>query len=472
VGLDDDGRDVLVDLEAARVTRVEAVAEQADDIVRAIGSGLATSLTSEVVHLVVAGLGSACLFDHPNARQLDSASDALDAALALVGSTAANDRTSFDLRSRRTGGEMWEPAVLLFTTEDSASSVLPFNRLPAAGHGVAAVIASPTMGSDDPTVGARLSARTDGWVLDAFGETLSISPIGVTDGDVEEVAHVLEAAEVPVDPAPIHDGVDRVGDDADDVPFTPMPHQIIVSLMGAVQIADADGRLGTFERSKTVELVAWLATHRERATRTAARTALWELDVRDATFANVVSEARRALGRLIAPPDGEEWLARTLNETLPLHALVVTDADLIGQRVDHARLAAPAHAIDVLQPAVEMIRDMPFAGTSYLWPDADGLTSNLVLLATTAAAELAGHALSVGDTDLVFWATSHGLRVLPGHEELIGLRMRAHARSGDLAGVRQEWESYERVIMADSWSDGEPAPKLLDLRRELLSANA
>jgi hypothetical protein len=48
--------------------------------------------------------------------------------------------------------------------------------------------------------------------------------------------------------------------------------------------------------------------------------------------------------------------------------------------------------------------------------------------------------------------------------------MRAHARAGDLAGVLQEWESYERVITADSWSDGEPAPKLLQLRRELLTS--
>ena len=97
---------------------------------------------------------------------------------------------------------------------------------------------------------------------------------------------------------------------------------------------------------------------------------------------------------------------------------------------------------------------MPFAGTSYLWPDAEGITSNLVLLAISVSSEFAAHALSVGDTDAVFWATGQGLKVLPGHEELIGLRMRAHARAGDLAGVRQEWESYERVIVADSWSDG------------------
>jgi hypothetical protein len=118
---------------------------------------------------------------------------------------------------------------------------------------------------------------------------------------------------------------------------------------------------------------------------------------------------------------------------------------------------------------VALIRDAPFAGTGYLWPDAEGITSNLVLLATSATTELAGHLLSLGDIDGVFWATDRGLRVLPGHEELIGLRMRAHARAGDLAGVRHEWDSYERVLNADPWSDGEPAAKLVLLRRELLA---
>jgi hypothetical protein len=49
------------------------------------------------------------------------------------------------------------------------------------------------------------------------------------------------------------------------------------------------------------------------------------------------------------------------------------------------------------------------------------------------------------------------------------LRMRAHALRGDLAGVRSEWDSYQRAINADSWDDAEPSPKLLALRRELLS---
>ncbi len=224
-----------------------------------------------------------------------------------------------------------------------------------------------------------------------------------------------------------------------------------------------------FERSKTRELIAWLATHRQRSTRTLARTALWDLDVRDATFSNVVSEARRAMARLVEPAPGEEWLGRTLTEELPLHVMVRTDADLVEHRLAKARRCRTTDAIEMLRPAVEMVRGMPFEGTSYLWPDAEGITSNLVLLATSAAAELARHHLTLGQIDGVFWATGQGLRVLPGHEDLIALRMRAHASNGDLAGVRHEWQCYERVIAADPWSDGEPASKLVDLRHQLLS---
>lgn len=240
-------------------------------------------------------------------------------------------------------------------------------------------------------------------------------------------------------------------------------------MIGPVAVVDRDGTEVAFERSKTRELVAWLATHRERSTRSAARTALWELDVRDATFANVVSEARRSLARLAEPPEGDEWVGRTMTDALPLHELVVSDVELLRHALEAARLQPPAQAIATLAPAVELIAGVPFEGTSYLWPDSEGITSNLVLLATTATTELATHCLSIGDIEGVFRATARGLQVLPAHEELIGIRMEAHARAGDHAGVRQEWESYERVINGDPWSDGEPAPKLVELRRRLLN---
>ncbi len=475
LGVDDDGSDVLVDLEACGTLAIDAQPSQAESVVRALAAGLASSLYAEVAHLITVSLPVEVLLGHRNAHRADSIDAAFDLAAALVGSTSTNERTSFELRSLRTGGEMWEPAVILLRDADFRGVDVEQLQEPAPGHGVAVVAAvGPT---DLAAAPARLVGETDGWRLEVAGTAIGMTPIGLDRADVDAVVDVLHDAQQPLvwlDEAPAGDG-NPGGAFEPSEPFEPsesmepMEHAIVVRLLGGVEVTDREGTPGRFERSKTVELIAWLATHRSRSTRGAARTALWELDVRDATFANVVSEARRALGRLIPPPAGEEWVGRTLTEQLPLHPWVVTDAQLIEERLDRARLQPPAQAIDTLRPAVEMITGMPFADTSYLWPDAEGITSNLVLLAISASAELAGHALSVGDTDLVFWATGRGLAVLPGHEELIALRMRAHARSGDLAGVRQEWESYERVIVADAWSDGEPAPKLLTLRRELLT---
>ena len=479
IGVDARGRDVLVDLEAALLTVIEGEGGVADEVLRAVTVALSTSATAEVAHLVTISLPSQVTLGHPNVHRVRSVDDALELADELVRSPMVVSRSPFDLRTLRTGGEMWEPAIAILTETDAAD--LDDRRLPAPERSVGILAASDRIGALAP--GVRLAPGPTRWTLSGFGTEIEISPVGVTQRELAEIAALLDHADRPIESFDVrsigHDvghasgGPTSVGGarpvEVDDEPFEPSPHRIVVGVLGPVTIADRDGRVADFERSKTVELIAWLATHRARATRSGARTALWELDVRDATFANVVSEARRGLGRLVDPPDGDEWLARTMTDDLPLHELVVTDADLVRRRLDHARLAAPSQSMEILRPAVEMIRDVPFAGTSYLWPDADGITSNLVLLATSVAGEYAGHALSLGDVEGVFWATGYGLTVLPGHEELIALRMRAHARAGDLAGVRQEWESYERVIVGDSWSDGEPAPKLVELRRELFA---
>ena len=472
VGKDADGFDVLVDFEAAGATVIDRSSDHADAVMRAVCAGVATTVNAEAAHFHAAALGSSALFAHPNGQVHATADDAIESAITATSVTASlgSDRTTFELRARRTGGEVWEPSVVLLGRDDEVGEGNRCFDQPTTGLATIVVGALDTF----PDAGVRISATAGEWTLDGFGEHVALQPAGLTTDDLDSVNALLDSADQPGEtPTEVALDVDtcsaRLAESAPTAEFTPMPHEMIVSLMGRVGVTDRNGEHCAFERSKALELVTWLSTHRDGATRTAARTALWELDVRDATFANVVSDARRSLGRLMPPPDDEEWLARTLNESLPLHELVVTDADLIAERVDQARSSAPAVAVEVLRPAVEMVNGLPFAGTSYLWPDADGLTSNLVMLAITATSELAAHALSMGDTDLVFWATGQGLQVLPGHEELIGLRMRAHARSGDLAGVRHEWESYERVIVADTWSDGEPAPKLLDLRRQLLS---
>ncbi len=470
IGITDDGADVLVDLEACRTLTVAGSIEQVRPIVTATATGLAASTYAEVANLIVVGLSDTVTLQHRNAHRATDVAGAMRLARSLA-PQLPDGRSTFGLRTRRTGGEAWEPTIVI--AADSGASTSPEPPPP----GVALVVIDTTDNVDvDPTPGPRLALADRTWRLDAFGASCTLTPIGVTEQDLADVSGLLEECTAPIESSGELDDLqpqwhdDHEVDDADR--YAGLDHAIVVGLVGPMTITDSDGNLATFERSKTVELIAWLATHRDRATRSGARAALWEIDVRDATFANVVSEARRGLARLSPPPAGNEWIPRTLSDALALDDRVVTDAALIEHRLQHARLQPPQQAIDTLRPAVERIRGLPFSGTNYLWPEVEGTSSQLVLLAITAASELAGHALSLGDTELVFWATGKGLAVLPGHEELVGLRMRAYARTGDLAGVRNEWEQYERVLTADPWSDGEPAEKLVELRQELLGSRA
>jgi hypothetical protein len=482
LGVDEIGRDVYVDLEALEALEIGGPPDVADSIVAAVAATLAGSVFAEVTNLFSVAVPSDAFFGHRLHRSAADPVSALAGASAAIGSTSSFAAPTFELRARATAGEAWEPSVVLVGS-GAGEFTAPANR-----RGLALVSAAPIIGPS-----SRLAPEAGWWVLRPLG--VRLQPIGLVPDDLSALAELADVEPVS-DPALDHrlSGADLTiytddewsapldmstpgGSDTD--PSTQRAHAhatshiddwaLLVKVLGPVAVVDRSGTTVEFERSKTRELVAWLATHRLRSTRGNARTALWDHHVRDATFANVVSEARRSMARLAPPPGGEEWLGRTLNDSLPLHGSVRTDAELVAAALDASRLQPPAMAIATLEPAVALVVGMPFEGTAYLWPDAEGLTSNLIVLAISATAELAAHHLSVGDLDGVFRATGRGLQVLPGHEQLIGLRMRAHAQAGDLAGVRHEWESYERTLDADPWSDGEPSPKLVELRQELLN---
>ncbi|NDI01108.1 MAG: hypothetical protein EBY57_04780 [Actinobacteria bacterium] len=166
-----------------------------------------------------------------------------------------------------------------------------------------------------------------------------------------------------------------------------------------------------------------------------------------------------------------DWIQRDVGDDLIVDERVVSDASLLRNALECADGQAPADIISCLRWPVSLLRGLPFQGSVYRWPDPEGLTSELVILATTAAAELSRAYLEIADLSGVMWATGQGLRVLPGDEELIALRMKARAAQGDVAALRQEWDSYERVL-ADDWSSGTPSPMLRNLRRELLDDRA
>lgn len=251
----------------------------------------------------------------------------------------------------------------------------------------------------------------------------------------------------------------------------PLPEpdwSVLVQVLGSPVATTASGERISFEKGKALELLVWMTEHRKVSTRSAARTALWEGMVKDATFSNVVSEIRRSLNSC-HPDRVEEWIPRTFTDELPLHPGVVTDAELLEIATKNFEMDK-ARCVGELVRRLSEVRSLPFSGADYAWADGEGITTSHVIKVVKAAVLLGEYAIENDDCDLLFLATERGLRVLPGHEELVALRMRGHARSGNRSAIKYEWESYARAIEADSWVGAEPSRELENLARELSRA--
>ena len=459
VGTSDDA-ELYADVEALGVITLDGPLETTTALARAFVATLAVSPLADLVHIVTSGVDC---YGFADEERVHAVSDP-DAALDLSGMLSLGVRQALEhadgthtLR-RDAPQEPWEPVIAILLGADLSPAQLADVRRLVASGGVAVVT-----DAEVPGARYRLHASGDGtWQLEPTG--LPVVPRGLAAAELADLGALLADAKAPAVRSPSGPPPPLT-----DEPFVEPPWELQVRLLGPVAVVNRDGTAAPFERAKALELVAWLAQHRANPTRTGARTAMWESDVRGATFANVVSDARRALTAIASPPEGEEWLARTLGEQLPLHPLVVTDADLLAARLGHARRQRDADAVVTLRPGLAAVSDAPYVGTSWLWPDGEALPSHLTLLVTNAATEMAERCLALGDVDGVFWATAQGMKVLPGHDSLVGLRMHAHSLAGNLAGVRQEYESYERVVTSDPWGDGSPSPHVVELRNRLLA---
>jgi hypothetical protein len=463
LGNQPDGREIYVDLEVIGVLSViderhlNAPTERVSDVLRAMQVTLANSLFGYDLELYRIGSGR----------------DEIQIPTDVLGSQAIGFCQGFDeladavsgIATERLRVAMVDGALCLADAPEElwASGVVVIGR------------------GEVPTSGAQLRARSGDWVLKGpvmENLELQLFPVGLSVTEAKELAELVEEqSEQPllVYRADQHESVTLAVDPGHITAHSPddgAPQRsdwaLMVRLMGTVDVIDSRGRTARFDRSKSLELLAWCVTHRGRSTRSAARTAMWELNVRDATFANVVSEARRGTASLLPPAKDRDWLQRTLTEELVLNPGVTSDVEVMRATLDRVDQFGVTAVVTEVEAAVGLIRGMPCEASSYLWPEAEGISSDLILVATSLAASLALHRLAEGDVQGVFRATAAGLLALPGHEELIALRMRAHAAAGDLAGVKQEWAAYQRVMARDPWSSGEPAPKLRELSNELL----
>ena len=240
---------------------------------------------------------------------------------------------------------------------------------------------------------------------------------------VEELDHSLPVVKV------LTDAVERIEERQLCTRGNPL---FIVRLYGYPEVRSGQGQRASFRKKRALELLVWLALNRDRPRRSAARTALWQIDVSDATFSTVVSDMRRGLSDLDSSMNRGEILPTTYSDELLLSDHITTDYELLRHSLGAFREDCSQYH-DLAHQLAE-IRDVPFSGTSYEWADLDGTTTRLIITAMQAAQELAEYAKSVGEVELMMVAVSAGLRVMPGFEDLLQIQeeflaMKAHPRS-------------------------------------------
>jgi hypothetical protein len=201
---------------------------------------------------------------------------------------------------------------------------------------------------------------------------------------------------------------------------------LVVKLFGYPVVENEAGDVASFRKRRALELLTWLALNRDRSRRSAARTAMWDLDIADSTFSTIVSDMRRGLAEIDQQSSRSDWVPTTYSDELPLSIRVITDDVLMVQALESFRKDS-RNSPEIVR-ALSHVRDVPFAGTSYSWADLDGTTTRLVILAITAAMEVALWALAVADMTAFEIAVTAGLRVFPGHEELLALQDEAKLR--------------------------------------------
>ncbi len=302
------------------------------------------------------------------------------------------------------------------------------------------------------TATIRITQASDHWIVDPAN--CLFKPFWLTQLDAEKLTVLTTELHQPLRMEPtgsVHFGVND--------------WKICVRLMGPLEVTDRQWQTINFEKSKSAELLAWLVLHRDRPTRIAARTALWEMSVQDATFNNVISGVRRAINL-----DNQPLLTRGAHDVLRIQPEVVTDYDILQRSIHNVRQVADDQTFSEVKMALELVRDLPFAGQDFVWADTEGITSNIVLTIVTGALMLAEHSMNKGDIDGVFWATGQGLKALRGHEALIALRMKAHAQQRNVSGINAEWQAYERLRVAEDHFLDRKENELAKLREALLTS--
>ena len=234
LGAHGDGGECFVDVGVVGVLEIDSPA--ASSILRTVAATIALSPFMEWGEVITVGIGEVPVADRP-VEPAPSIVDALERAASSVGPVVV---VSDEPRSG--GGDEGNAR-----DADCAAGSVRGLVVRAGG----------------PPAPCSLRCTADGvhWV-EPFG--WSVVPAGLPVPVLDSVRDLVDRADAPFErfaPVLAFDGADRHAS------FVEPEWSLLVRVLGRVEVVSADGIVVRFEKSKALELVAWLAMHRERPTR-------------------------------------------------------------------------------------------------------------------------------------------------------------------------------------------------------------
>lgn len=377
-----DDRLVQLAIRPGDAVSVEAEAGEALAVLRHIFNTVLTAPWLSGRRVVLCGFAATDVIVADKVVFADTPGEAVSAALAI-----------------RDGFSTGAPAVIVVADRYSPE----FAVLGDAG------VAVITTGISPNSTATRLVRERHAWRVSTTDDLFR--PYGVSPNEADEFRTMLREMTV------VETDVSEPSDCAEPSPLEG-DWSVLVRVLGPVEVQQRDAGEVRFRKSKSVELLCWLALHRDRPTASAARTALWEIDVEDATFHNVLSELRRGLSSV----GHDDAAGRVNKQRLFLADGVVTDAELLRTVLREAKSQAPHEVIEKLLSVLQLVRGLPFADSGYAWADAEGITSTFVWLVTKAIDCVCDIADECGDEAAMHEATAAGLRMSPGEETFLARR--------------------------------------------------
>jgi len=438
LGVDPDGRDVMVDLEAAGgVVAVTGDPGMAEEVVAAIAVQAATAPWSDAVRVTTADLppaiaevGDARLRVADLAAELDTierqVADQTDDVL-----TGRMGRRGFVASHLIASGQVPEPDVA--------------ERLTVLARGRRQAF-SVVMAGDHNTARWRMQVDAHG-TLSVPQLDLTVTANRVNAAQVESVAELFMASRDP-DRA---DAGDRVAVPVpmrghDDSSWTTASRRVGVLGRVAVQVSGHDtGELAGERVDLATEMVTHLALHPEGVHPNVLAAVLWPrgvtADVRDGTIERV----RAWLG---TETDGSHALRVDAAGRLSLSEGVVCDWDCLRTLLLASRAAAaPREEIEFLRRALQMARGEAFAdapGGRYGWIARDDLPRTITRVVVDGAHRLAE--LLRDDPEGASAAAEAGLRVSPGDQSLWRSLLRSRYDENGVSGVRRTLDEMNDAL--------------------------